>query len=67
MKRILTAAREGWSTARRVWAAYGRAEGRVRAQQIRLACMTDRELERAAASWGGGVCSAELRRRGIKG
>lgn len=65
MNRFITAAREGIQSARRVWSAYGRAKGRARAQQIRLAAMTDVELLRASTKWSGAVCSAEITRRGL--
>jgi hypothetical protein len=66
MNRIITAAREGWQAALRVWDAYGRAEGRARAQQIRLASMTNAELLKASTKWSGAICAAELHRRGLQ-
>lgn len=65
MNRIVIAAREGIQSARRVWVAYGQAEGRARNQRIRLAAMTDGELLRASTKWSGAVCSAEIARRGL--
>jgi len=66
INRFITAAREGWQTSVRVWAAYGRAEGRARAQQIRLASMTDKELLKCSTKFAGAVCAAELQRRGLQ-
>ena len=63
MTRFITAAREGLGAFRRTWSAYAVAEGRARAQRIRLASMTSYELARAARQWSGAIADAELRRR----
>ncbi len=65
LQRLITSARSGWGTAQRTWAAGAIADDRARAQRLRLAEMTEAELLKASTAWGGHVCHAEIKRRGL--
>ena len=65
LHRLITAAREGRRAATRAWRASAVLDARERAQRLRLAGMTDHELERCSNQWAGAVTYGELRRRGL--